>query len=372
MSSVLVHILNLKSLYEKIKQSPLMKKTLLTIIFFISLSNISFAYIFSDVKTDNYYFDSTQYLYTKNIIRGYTDGTFKTEKKINRAEILKVLLEGNNIELTNSKKSCFKDVPVEAWFHKYVCTAKKLSFIEGYTDNTFKPNQSVSKVEALKMIGKIYNWQIKEKPEAAWQTPYLEYAKNKKLIPEIEFFTEDYSKLTRGSLGEIIYRNLTIKELKKENFTTKTENEIQSKIKQKKFKINSEKIKIVLSWDNSNTDLDLHLITPSNEEINYKRKISKDLKIILETKKNKERLNIEKIEDGNYELFITKSNKQDFSKLKTKVEIYKDDILIKNFQAGKGSGDIWKLFNILNSSEILIMNKIGDCNLIQKKNSYCH
>ena len=97
-----------------------MKKILTILTAFILLSQSSFAYIFSDVSKENYYFNSTQYLFLNNIIRGYSDGSFLTEQKINRAELLKILLEGNNIELLEITEDCFYDVSIEEWYGTYI------------------------------------------------------------------------------------------------------------------------------------------------------------------------------------------------------------------------------------------------------------
>ncbi len=341
-----------------------------TTVLFILLSNSSFAYIFSDIHNSNYYLNSTQYLYVKNIIKGYTDGKFRTEQKINRAETLKILLEGNNINLLDPDEDCFPDISIKDWFSPYVCTAKKLGIIDGYPDKTFKPEQTVTKVEALKMIGELYGWDIRDDESELWYLPYTLYAENKNIIPEIEIHKENNSELSRGSIAEMIYRILAINELEVDLFTHQAELEIQAKIEEKKSKINPNNIQIILRWENPEIDLDAYLITPNNEEVNYRRKLSTDHKILFESKDNEEIINIENLKDGNYEFFVI--NERNFKSTEATVEIYENKKLTQSFKSKSSKDNIWKVFNILDGSDLLILNEFGDCNLIQKINSYCN
>ncbi len=347
-----------------------MKKIIIIITAIVLLSQSSFAYIFSDINQTNYYFNSTQYLYVNNIIKGYSDGSFLTEQNINRAEILKILLEGNNIELMEITEDCFYDVYYEEWFSPYVCTAQEYGFVNGYEDQTFKPEQTVNKAEALKMIGQVYDWGIEEIEGEFWYLPYTTYAENKNLIPEVELLNENYSELTRGTVAEIIYRLLVVNELEIDVFNNEAEEEIQSNIEEQKSAINYQNIKIILSWGNSNTDFDAYLLTADNEEISYRRKISTDYQIIFEDNATEEIFNIENLENGNYELFI--SSNTGFDDLEATIGIYENDVLTQSFQSKSSNEELWKVFNILNSSEILLIDQYGACELIQKDNSYCN
>ncbi len=107
---------------------------------------------FRDVPAEYPYSDAIQYLYDKKIINGYSDGTFKPKNTINRAEFLKILVEASGVSPDSSLyQGCFSDVTSE-WYAKYICYAKEIGWINGYPDGTYRPNATVSKVETLKMI----------------------------------------------------------------------------------------------------------------------------------------------------------------------------------------------------------------------------
>ena len=325
------------------------------------------------------------YIFLNNIIKGYSDGSFLTEQKINRAELLKILLEGNNIELLEITEDCFYDVSIEEWYGTYICNAKEYGFIQGYQDKTFKPEQTVNKAEALKMIGQVYYWGIEEIEGDLWYLPYATYAENKNLIPEIEILNEYYSDLNRGIVSEIIYRLLVSNSLKIEKFNLEAENQIYSGLEMQKFPLNYQNIKIILKWENIQEeeenekdqenlkikkDFDVYLITPDGEEINFRRKISTDYQIIYEEIDQKETINISKLIDGNYELFIQSNN--GFQDSEVSIEIYENNNLSYTYSSNESEAKVWKLLHILDMSEILLIDQYGDCNLIQKENTYCN
>jgi len=90
-------------------------------------------------------------LYEEGIIRGYPDGTFRPSGSINRAELIKILMLGFRDQEILGEMDCFDDV-AEEWFAPYVCAAKRLGWIGGYADGTFRPAQSVNRAEAIKII----------------------------------------------------------------------------------------------------------------------------------------------------------------------------------------------------------------------------
>ena len=52
---------------------------------------------FSDVSEFDKNYDAIMYLYETNIIQGYDDGTYKPINYVNRAELLKILIEGEGL-----------------------------------------------------------------------------------------------------------------------------------------------------------------------------------------------------------------------------------------------------------------------------------
>ena len=81
-------------------------------------------WIFEDVSYLHPNYDSISSLVDWGIFEGYSDGTFKPDWKINRAELLKIFISGQGIEPSaDLYNNCFTDVKSE-WFAKYICYAK--------------------------------------------------------------------------------------------------------------------------------------------------------------------------------------------------------------------------------------------------------
>ena len=99
-------------------------------------------------------------------VQGYPDGTFHPERKLNRAEFLKIaLLSHGGIEITDDdSRTCFPDVRVTDWFSKFVCHAKNNGIVSGYPDGMFHPERNVNYVEALKILSELYSYDLPEPP----------------------------------------------------------------------------------------------------------------------------------------------------------------------------------------------------------------
>lgn len=175
---------------------------------------------FSDVSTTTPNSTAILYLQDHGIIKGYDDGTFKPEKAVTRAELLKIIIEGTKIQLDISDPVPFKDIDNSQWYAPYIKKAYASGWINGYSDNTFRPTQTVNKVEALKIIGQVQNWQLqtlqpidiqaifKDVEKDSWYEPYVIYAETNHYLEETGPNLSPMSLMTRGSISEIIYRTI--------------------------------------------------------------------------------------------------------------------------------------------------------------------
>ncbi len=160
-------------------------------------------YAYSDL--DGYAFENAaNYLSEEGIIGGYADGTLKPNSAINRAEFLKIVVLAGGGEAEGA--DCFTDV-TDQWFAPYVCGAKEQGIVGGYSDGSFKPENTISLVEALKIASKGLSVQTEETEGQEWYSEYLETLAERNAIP----YTLDYydEELTRGEAFEILWRILT-------------------------------------------------------------------------------------------------------------------------------------------------------------------
>ncbi|MBD3156947.1 hypothetical protein GF369_03905, partial [Candidatus Peregrinibacteria bacterium] len=60
-----------------------------------------------------------EFVYNRDIVQGYSDGTFKPDKILNRAELLKVIVASSFDEWSYDyydDESCFNDVAANQWY----------------------------------------------------------------------------------------------------------------------------------------------------------------------------------------------------------------------------------------------------------------
>jgi len=93
--------------------------------------------------------DAIQGAVEAGIVTGFTDHTFRPSAGITRVEMAVMLVKGLGLEQEESAALTFKDASdVPAWAQKYVAIAVKHGLIQGNTDGTFKPNQAATRAEA--------------------------------------------------------------------------------------------------------------------------------------------------------------------------------------------------------------------------------
>lgn len=202
-----------------------LKTTLLAILLTVIVTPITFASNFDDVSSANENYTAIEYLVSIGTLQGYGNGSFKPDQTINRAELMKVLVAGQGIDPDpNIYQNCFDDVSTD-WYAKYVCYAKEQDWVNGYDNGTFKPAQTVNKVEAAKMIVNAYGLDpeystnieclcdtFSDVSESDWFATYLEALFRAGVITE----NEEGSKyggaddMTRGTVAEYIFRSLVV------------------------------------------------------------------------------------------------------------------------------------------------------------------
>lgn len=118
----------------------------------------AYSYSFSDLE-GHWAEDIVLSLAEDGIIDGYSDGTFKPDLSISRAELLKVSFEAFDEILPEtfgseviSKQNPFSDINSGDWFYKYVTFGAYHYVVNGYDDGTFRPDQDVTRAEAVKII----------------------------------------------------------------------------------------------------------------------------------------------------------------------------------------------------------------------------
>lgn len=159
---------------------------------------------FNDIEY-SWYKDAILNLSTQWFTQGYGDGRYGTENNITRAEILTILLRASAITLPKiPDEKCFPDVDTKMWYHKYICAAHQLGIANGFEDGKFKPNDSVTTLEALAFWNKAFGLNINTSDGEKWYEQLREFADNNNIMA-----THGYTlgtKISRGKSAELIIR----------------------------------------------------------------------------------------------------------------------------------------------------------------------
>ena len=104
---------------------------------------------YSDVDADAWYNVEVSTMTAAGVFNGYPDGSFKPDAPITRAELVSVMVTFfTEIEPVDPE---FIDT-VGHWADEIIEAAYAEGLIEGYDDGSFKPDQSVTRAEAIKVI----------------------------------------------------------------------------------------------------------------------------------------------------------------------------------------------------------------------------
>lgn len=91
-------------------------------------------------------------LAAREIINGVGEGLYDPDRAVTRAEFIKMIVTMFDV-YDSSASSTFADIDNSQWYAPYVATAQKLAITNGYAeDNTFRPNQIISREEMSAML----------------------------------------------------------------------------------------------------------------------------------------------------------------------------------------------------------------------------
>ena len=116
-----------------------------------SVSNASTT--FSDVDASTEVGKAIIKLANAGIINGNGDGTFAPSRSVSRAELCKMV---NNIKkYTEQDTAVFSDVTEDKWYYSHVKIAKKMGYIKGFEDGTFRGDTPVTREQACAIIVRV-------------------------------------------------------------------------------------------------------------------------------------------------------------------------------------------------------------------------
>ena len=182
---------------------------------------------FPDVPADHIFYDSIEALVAAGVVNGNPDGTFDPNGRVNRAAMLKMLYKAMGKVPDPSNVRCFPDVIPLSWYEPFVCDAAANQYVNGYATGLFLPDNPIIRVEALKMIQEVMEFEIPEISDevrstvkfadtsiSAWYTKYLFNAYVTGIMPipgqDASLFHPEWE-VSRGEAAAMIHQAMQAK-----------------------------------------------------------------------------------------------------------------------------------------------------------------
>jgi subtilase family protein/S-layer family protein/fervidolysin-like protein len=130
--------------------------------------------LFSDVCPQTDWFGPfVQDLVNRGAVNGYGDNTFRPQVNITRGQVAKIVVLAGRIDLNTLTGPHFRDVPPTDPLYAYIETAYARGIAVGYAGGTFRPAAPVTRGELAKMIVLARGWALDtpERPTFA-DVPY--------------------------------------------------------------------------------------------------------------------------------------------------------------------------------------------------------
>lgn len=105
---------------------------------------------FTDVADGAWYYDAVKYVYENGIMSGTSDTIFNPNGKLTRAMLAQILY--NHAGKPEAAASKYSDVAAGTWYSAAVGWAAEKGIVTGYSDGTFKPNDSVTREQLAAML----------------------------------------------------------------------------------------------------------------------------------------------------------------------------------------------------------------------------
>ena len=108
----------------------------------------------SDVTRGQWFNHAVSTLSSMGIVKGHNDGTFAPNAPITRAEFAAIAARFDDKNTDMSSK--FTDI-ASHWAKNEIGIAANKGWINGYPDDTFRPNQYITRAEAMTLVNRVLN-----------------------------------------------------------------------------------------------------------------------------------------------------------------------------------------------------------------------
>ena len=171
-----------------------MKKILCIVLLFTILASTCYAQTADTAAQD---------LAKYGIMNGFPDGTFRLEEDVTRAQIVKMIMTALGKEDFKGSGIVFSDVSKQHWAKDYIEGAVVEGIVNGFTDGMFRPEDNVTKYQAIKMVVCMLGYDRLDSQPFEYPKDYLDTATDFDLVSIDEVGNQDTT-ASRGFIAQLI------------------------------------------------------------------------------------------------------------------------------------------------------------------------
>lgn len=173
---------------------------------------------FTDVSKNDGCYDAVDYLYSKGIMNGTSSTKFSPNGELTRAMVVTILYRAQGEPAVHTSGS-FKDVATGCYYTKAVEWAAANNIVKGFTDGTFKPDKSVTREQLAAFLSRFAQYNDAKILEAdgqlsadavvsGWARKNVEWAVAEGILTSVQA-RNAVQNATRAEVAMAIYTYLT-------------------------------------------------------------------------------------------------------------------------------------------------------------------
>lgn len=177
------------------------------------LGATAFATTFSDIPVGHPSFTAIENFAVSNYVSGYPDGTFRPDDQINRVEALKIILNTLDISVATYDPLAIQEFPdanETDWFYPFVQFAVQRGIVSGTDTGYLEPARTVNQAEFFKLLFNTHELYTSPRAGNQWYSPFLGLAVQTSLVVASG---DPVSRLTRSEVVAVTYKFLANQDL---------------------------------------------------------------------------------------------------------------------------------------------------------------
>ncbi|MBU7005852.1 S-layer homology domain-containing protein [Phosphitispora fastidiosa] len=109
--------------------------------------------IFSDMQESHWAYPVVKDLVESSVVNGYPDNTFRPDNPVTRAEFATILVKGLNLQgQMTTTTARFRDLPLGHWANQAVAASVERGYIKGMSETTFAPTANITGAQVAAML----------------------------------------------------------------------------------------------------------------------------------------------------------------------------------------------------------------------------